>query len=49
MNIRAIGPTQKFRKNYEKLKLHDLFNKSKEIVFQKIQKWGKGLLKVPEI
>ena len=25
---------------YEKLKLHDLFNKSMEVVFQKNQKWG---------
>ena len=28
------------RIKYEKLKLHDLFNRSMEIVFQKIQKWG---------
>ena len=28
------------RVKYEKLKLHDLFNRSMEIVFQKIQKWG---------
>ena len=25
---------------YEKLKLHDLFNRSMEIVFHKIKKWG---------
>ena len=25
---------------YEKLKFHDLFNRSMEIVFHKIQKWG---------
>ena len=24
---------------YEKIKFHDLFNRSMEIVFQKIQKW----------
>ena len=28
------------RVKYEKLKLHGLFNRSMEIVFQKIQKWG---------
>ena len=37
--IRVIGPTEIWE-NHEKLKSHDLFNRSMEKVFQKIQKLG---------
>ena len=40
LNSRVVGPTQKFSSNtYEKIEFHYLFNRSMEVVFQKIQKW----------